>query len=241
MHKSGTTLISQILHNSGINMVEDPDSGVSYDQGNKFERLKVLSLNMDVLRVTDHEILSLPKPKSMTLQDQQRNLMQEIIEECNSRYSSWGFKEPRTTLTYPLWKDELPTHRIVGAYRSPEEVWPRFRWQGWRRRYVNPYRAWQFVSRWLEHNQSLVKYLRDTTMDFILIDYRRLMSSNDELQRLEQFVGCKLQDMRRNALYREREPNSDFLLTAASKLAKLTLGQTVKEVMSDLEALRSDH
>ena len=239
MHKSGTTLISQILQNSGINMVEASDNSVSYDEGNKYERPEVLSLNMNILGAANYEVLNLQKAVPISLTEQQRNTMREIITECTSKHSNWGFKEPRTTLTYPLWRAELPTHGIIAAYRSPDEIWPRFRWRGLRRRYVNPHRAWQFVSRWLQHNQSLVQYLRNTSMDFILIEYRRLMSSDDEFQRLEQFVGDKLTDMRKKALYRERKPKSDILLTVASGVARLTVGQTPREVMADLEKLRA--
>ncbi len=239
MHKSGTTLISEILHNSRINMVDGPASGVSYDEGNKYERPEVLSLNMDILGAVDHQVPYLPKPVSISFTKQQRNAMREIIAGCDSKYSNWGFKEPRTTLTYPLWETELPVHRIIAAYRSPDEIWPRFRWRGWRRRYVNPHRAWQFVSRWLQHNQSLVQYLRNTSMDFIVINYRRLMSSDEEFRRLEQFVGSKLTDIRKKALYRERKPKSDILLTAASGIARLTAGQSPQEVMADLEKLRA--
>lgn len=38
MHKSGTTLVSQILHHSGIPMGDGFDENVTYDGGNKYER-----------------------------------------------------------------------------------------------------------------------------------------------------------------------------------------------------------
>ncbi len=37
MHKSGTTLVAEMLHKSGINM-GDFDESVSYDIGNQYER-----------------------------------------------------------------------------------------------------------------------------------------------------------------------------------------------------------
>jgi hypothetical protein len=45
MHKSGTTLVSEILHHSGINMGDDIDEHVSYDRGNKYEHESTLGLN----------------------------------------------------------------------------------------------------------------------------------------------------------------------------------------------------
>jgi hypothetical protein len=239
MHKSGTTLISQILHHSGINMVEDPDSGASYDDGNKYERQSVLSLNMDILGATDHQVLSITKPNFIDFTKEQRKAMQSIVADCDNKYRNWGFKEPRATLTYPLWKTELPTHRIIAIYRSPDEIWPRFRWRGWRRFYENPKRCWQFVSRWLEHNKLLVQYLRNTSMDFILTDYRSFMSSDDEFRRLEKFVGGDLKDMRKEMLYRQNQPKSDILLSAVLKINGLITKQTAKKVVADLDNLRS--
>ena len=46
MHKSGTTLISQILHKSGINM-GNFNEDVSYDQGNKYERPASQKINRE--------------------------------------------------------------------------------------------------------------------------------------------------------------------------------------------------
>ena len=48
MHKSGTTLVSQTLHASGINM-GDFDSSLTYDTNNKFERHNTQELNRDML------------------------------------------------------------------------------------------------------------------------------------------------------------------------------------------------
>ena len=55
MHKSGTTLLSQVLHHSGIDMGEIPD-GVSYDKGNKYEDQESFHINMELIRAPDDEI-----------------------------------------------------------------------------------------------------------------------------------------------------------------------------------------
>ena len=56
MHKSGTTLVSQMLHQSGINM-GDFDPLVSYDRGNQYERESALQLDMDIMRAKDDQVL----------------------------------------------------------------------------------------------------------------------------------------------------------------------------------------
>lgn len=239
MHKSGTTLLSQILHHSGINMGEGFEKGISYDDGNKYERVSSLELNVKILGAPDYEVRDLPKPSQLALSDAQRLQMREIIERCNNRYQNWGFKDPRTSLTYPLWKGELPRHRIIAIYRSPEEIWPRFRWQGWRKRYVNPVWAWQFMSRWMEHNIGMISYLREAGEEYILLDYHRLMTTDSEFIRLQTFVGTDLVDMRNRQLYRAKKKRADLPLRLAAWLIKVTSGRSKSEIMQTLENLRA--
>ena len=49
MHKSGTTLISEILHHSGINMTEDQNTQLNYDQGNFYEWVAAVRFNREIL------------------------------------------------------------------------------------------------------------------------------------------------------------------------------------------------
>jgi len=239
MHKSGTTLLSQILHHSGISMGEGFDEGVSYDDGNKYERESSLALNIELLGAPDFEVRDLPKPDKLVLDEEHRSQMRLIIDRCNSQHADWGFKDPRTSLTYPLWKEELPPHRVIAIYRSPEEIWPRFRWQGWRKRYVNPVGAWQFMSRWIEHNISLISYLREAGKEYILLDYHRLMTTDDEFNRLQAFVGRDLVDMRNKQLYRTQRCRPDLPLHLADWLIGKTTGKSKEKILATLDSLRT--
>lgn len=227
-----------MLHHSGINMGEGFEAGISYDDGNKYERESSLELNIKILGAPDFEVRDLPKPDQLALDEEQRSQMREIISCCNSWHQDWGFKDPRTSLTYPLWKEELPSHKIIAIYRSPEEIWPRFRWQGWRKRYVNPVWAWQFMSRWIEHNISLISYLREAGKEYILIDYHRLMTTDAEFSRLQAFVGRNLVDMRNRQLYRIKKRRADLPLYLATWFIRMTSGRSKSEIMATLDSLR---
>jgi len=236
MHKSGTTLLSQILHHSGINMGDEFDDGVSYDRGNKYERQSSLALNMDILHVNSDNIIDLPAPADLTITDEQRRRMREIIAENTARYSDWGFKDPRTSLTYPLWAAELPPHKLIVIYREPAEIWPRFRYNGWRLFYTNPWRAWKFINRWCEHNINVLSYLRHTQMDYLVFNYRRLMTLDSEFARLEAFVGRPLVDKRRKDLYRIRS-DSNWLLNVTSDYVRWRRGVHPEAIKAELDAL----
>ena len=48
-HKSGTTLVAEVLHRSGIAMLEGEVEEADYDEGDFFERLDMVHVNQDIL------------------------------------------------------------------------------------------------------------------------------------------------------------------------------------------------
>ena len=236
MHKSGTTLVSQILHHSGINM-GDIDTHVSYDRGNKYERASVVALNMEILGLKDHGIIGFKVPDKLELTRGQHDRMRAIIRDCNKAYIDWGFKDPRTALTYPVWASELPEHKIIAVYRPIAEIWPRFRFEPKHHAYKNPYRAWLLVKRWCEHNSRILSYLRSTGSEFIVLSYPDFMAGDAEFKRLQGFVGMELNDKRSKDLYRSRSDGYPLIKTAAY-LAHRGTGCTPEKMMEQFEALR---
>jgi hypothetical protein len=239
MHKSGTTLISQILHHSGINMGENIDAQIHYDQGNKYERGSTLALDVEILGLKDESdpVIDLEPPDTLQMTEAQRARMREIIRTCNQAYTDWGFKDPRASLVYPLWAQELPEHKIVAIYRSPGEIWPRFRYKHLHYYYRNPSRAWKVLKRWCEHNISILTNLQHTQADFIVLNYREFMTDDAEFDRLQKFVGIKLNDQRKKGLYRNRSEEYP-LINIATWLIQQQTGHSPDKIIEQLEALR---
>jgi hypothetical protein len=240
MHKSGTTLISQILHRSGINMGESIDPKVSYDRGNKYERLSTRALNLEILGLKDIYTPSYDldvSPDAFQLTEDQRRRMREIIQRCNQAYPNWGFKDPRTCLVYPLWASELPEHKIIAVYRSPGEIWPRYRKKRLRHCYKNPSRAWKFMKGWCRYNSNVLSYLQNANLDFLVLSYGELMASDAEFNRLQEFVGIELNDQRKKSLYRNRTEEYPLIEIATWLVHKQT-GCTPGKIMEQFEALR---
>lgn len=234
MHKSGTTLVSQILHHSGISMGEHLDEDVSYDQGNKYEREAVLGLNLAILGKDDVFVLDVEKSRGAAMSLAQRELMRAVIRDCDSRHpDGWGFKDPRTCLTWPLWREELPEHRIVAVYRDPVEVWPHFRWEGRRGPLVNHRYAEQYLERWTEHNDAVIEAAAAAGDRALVLGYRELMTDDAEFARLQTFVGRDLDDRRRPDLYRHRGEPDRYLRRAAERLRRRT-GRGLEERLAEL-------
>jgi hypothetical protein len=239
MHKSGTTMVSQMLHRSGINMGESFDDGVSYDKGGHYERLSSQAVNMEILeRISEAELFA--DPTAYELTDEQRQRMTDIIAECEQKYEYWGFKDPRTCITYPLWKPLLPPHRIVAVYRSAVEVWPRYRYNHRRYYHTNPSRACQFLRRWRMHNEGVYRYLTDGDPDYVLLNYNELVHTDEEFARLQDFVGLPINDVRRKDMHRSKAKRHPFLMYADTVL-RWREGYDYRDTHRQLEQLREEN
>ena len=236
MHKSGTTLVSQMLHHSGVDMVEGADEGVSYDKGNKYERRSTLDLDVELLGHADYDDVLKSPPRPIVPTADQRERMRGIIAECDARHPDWGFKDPRCSLVYDLWAEELPDHKLVVVYRHPAEIWHRYMWTGYRRLYRNFTLAQAFLLSWYDHNIRIIEALRRTKMEFIVIRYRDLMTGDAAFERLCRFCGRDLDDRRRPELYRGRR-RMDVYLKLADRIMKMRRGRSARDVMDALADL----
>jgi len=239
MHKSGTTLVAEMLHASGINMVDDNDPNRSYDQGNKYERKSAAALNREILEASlstfGFSSLDLPAPKGLRCTDESRIRIRHLVASLNANHNLWGFKDPRTCLTYPVWATELAEHRIIAIYRTPEEIWPRYR--QFHKLYANPYLAWKFMIRWCEYNSAILKYLSTTRMNYLVLSYHELMRAQTEFERLQQFVGFGLSDRRVKSLRRNHSDKLP-LLTMVKYFACHKTGCTSEALIERFDALR---
>ncbi|MGB3300298.1 MAG: sulfotransferase [Phormidesmis sp.] len=211
MHKSGTTLISQLLHTSGINMLDGAENSSTYDQGNQWERESTKQINHAVLNSQDLYSLDISLAKLKPSSEVKRQI-KLTIKSINQNNLHWGFKDPRTCLTYPLWASELPEHRIVAVYRSPTEVWERYQKQGLSKKENIKVTAFKFMRAWSTYNFNILRILKSISSESILINYSDLMSSKETFKALEEFVGLSLLDKRDPSLYRDHSDGSERYL-----------------------------
>lgn len=236
MHKSGTTLLSQILHHAGINM-GDFDANISYDRGNKYERQDAKELNEEILQAKNINSIFISAPQPLKVTDGQRASMRQIIQNCSQQYQNWGFKDPRTCLTYPIWASELPEHKIITICRSHDELWQRYRPKRLSK-YREPYIAYKFAKAWYENNLNILNYLKNTNSDYLVLNYRKLMTEQAEFSRLQEFVGpdIHLEDRRKASLYRNL-PKKSFLLNITTGLLSWKTGLHATEIVRQIETL----
>ena len=249
MHKSGTSLIAELLHRSGIPMVE-AESDADYQAGNKWERTSTLTFDKDLLEARGVDSLSItpPDPASLLREvhlERARLLVARIAEETttNARATGdWGFKDPRACLTWPVWRRVLTAPRIVAVYRHPSAVVRHFQQHAARLHRTGPlWRLrveWLALRRWREHNERVLDAIEVSDGPSILLSYERLMRGDEELAPLRRFLGCELADPRKREK-RDAASASSLRAQVGARAAQLTGAGSAPATFARLEAKRT--
>lgn len=210
MHKSGTTLISKILHESGINMGFF-NSNVSYDDGNKYERMETLITNISLLNIKYKEP-SIGISKTIINESGISKLLisyiQKLVGDLNSQFMAWGFKDPRTCLTYRIWEKQIPDHKMIIVVRSPLEIIEHYDKKEKLFYLRRMWRIWKVLDAWYLHNFQILQCLKNTKNGFIVIEYGEFINSQKLFKKLSEFVGLELKDLRNKQLYRSKYKSS---------------------------------
>ena len=237
MHKSGTTLVSQLLHRSGIDMGEDFENGKSYDQGNQWERREAFLINLGLVGCREEDYFSLDHYREVEspLQPAQEKAMRAMLDSMGAASGSWGFKEPLTCLTYKQWRQVLPPHRVIGVYRNPAEVINHyrrpFRWRPLHDLTV----AWRALRAWSNYNRGMLRAVEGLGADALLVRYEDLMTGESDYSKLQEFVEKPLVDVRSPAQYRARARYPFF--GVLDRAAGIASGERPSRVFEELEAM----
>jgi len=237
MHKSGTTLVSEMLHHSGIDMLEEATIAGGYDEGNKWERESTKALNHQILGSRGAHSLRTSRHGRPTPAPELSSRMRGLAADLDHRHADWGFKDPRTCLTYDLWARELPEHRVVAVYRRPEECFAHYQAaaRGSLQRGVDV--LVRCLPSWCEHNAAIIAALERAVAPAIVLHYTRLMEGDGEFRRLERFIGRPLADRRVATMNRSRvAPGTGY--RTATMLHAMAGGVQPERLASHLEALR---
>lgn len=265
MHKSGTSLVSETLHRSGISMGQ-VNEGSDYDKGGTWECRRAQDLNRRLLNglavpipdlrfwkqtndglddagyPRNDDAVSVFRSARASRQWADGPLDAELasyVADRAGRDDRWGFKDPRTCLTLSRWTPHLPADfAAVIVYRDPAQVLDHLLYtRGHRGPVTGTTRAWAALRSWTIHNLTCMALAADLPADRCLaLRYDELMSDDDELDRLAAFLDTDLIDARRPGLYRKREA------TERSQDRVRQLGRLVRPspetVMADLDSLR---
>lgn len=122
MHRSGTSLVSRILHEMGVYMGEEflpPDEG---NEGGYWEDTEWLGINKRILARAGGDWANPPHPKYIT---EERVLSEHLVKAAvkkRERFPVWGFKDPRTCLTAEFIHPFLPSPQYLIVNRAQVDI-----------------------------------------------------------------------------------------------------------------------
>lgn len=120
MHRSGTSCLTGLLQQAGVELGDVVKKAPHNEKGNR-ENLDIRALNENVLLHSNGSWNS--PPHHLTWNKKHQHERNEIIKRYSDK-AVWGFKDPRTLYTLPLWQDGLKNAevRYIGTFRHPLSV-----------------------------------------------------------------------------------------------------------------------
>jgi hypothetical protein len=128
MHRSGTSLVARLLHLCDLYLGQEselmppsPDNLDGY-----WEHLEFVDINNSLLAHFNGNWYQPPTKVSFEDLDKIPTSLiekaQRLIQRLNDSRASWGWKDPRNSLTFSFWKQLIPDLKVVVSLRNPLEV-----------------------------------------------------------------------------------------------------------------------
>src|SRR6185312_2715319 len=171
MHRSGTSLCSNVLSVLGVNMADEISVGVGNDRGH-WERWEIVGFHDRILELFNRVYLGrfhdFPLPAGWWADPRVCQIREEIVAFLRGRMGDapFGFKDPRTVRLLPMWRQifaELKVSpRFVFCLRNPAQVARSLHERDGLDPLIGEYR-------WLVHVVDFFRYIGQS--EFSIIEY----------------------------------------------------------------------
>jgi hypothetical protein len=128
MHRSGTSMLSRLLNIAGMYLGDEEEMYPAKDSNPKghWEHTGFLDINERIFVLFGADWGSVPLYPSDWLDLPDIRVFKEeasaFVANTFTDKPVWGWKEPRTTLTLPFWRQVVPDIRFVICVRNPLDV-----------------------------------------------------------------------------------------------------------------------
>jgi len=120
MHRSGTSCLTGIMQNFGVELGEVHTDNLYNKRGNR-ENGRIVFLN-DAVLATNHCTWDNPQVVNKWTREEAAERDRIVAELQNKPATHWGFKDTRTLFTLPFWLEALHNPKYIGTFRHPHRV-----------------------------------------------------------------------------------------------------------------------
>lgn len=169
MHRSGTSAVTGSLRELGLNLGRVLDNPMKINRKGLQEAPAILYMQEDLLR-SNGGAWDNPPPK--VVWGNLHKSVRDLFIESRDGVPAWGFKDPRTLLTFDGWLEAVPDLKAVGVFRHPHEVAASLQAR-------NGFDLSKGYWLWNEYNERLLSYCsqRDIPIMEFTDDARELLRS----------------------------------------------------------------
>jgi hypothetical protein len=185
-HRSGTSLISQLLKRAGLFLGYELFRASFANPHGYIEDVEVLKLHRRIL-ADNGQTWQITDPFLPVVTERHWQEMRRIIGRRNADHELWGFKDPRVCLFLMMWKHLLPNAKVLLVYRrfsdSTRSLGQRhstlvFLNRGDQRLHK---RFWEEpdlgLRMWLAHNEALLRFARSYPEDTLAVSWDMVQNS----------------------------------------------------------------
>src|SRR5215216_55744 len=127
MHRSGTSMVAKLLHLCGLYLGQQGDlvPPTPDNPDGHWENMRFAGLNDEILNEFgggwDHPP-AIPDRWDEAERLHGIKMKAKIILQEFADHEPWGWKDPRNSLTLPVWKSIVPDLKVIICLRNPLEV-----------------------------------------------------------------------------------------------------------------------
>jgi len=118
MHRSGTSLLSQWLYRCGLPIGDELMIANGGNEQGYFEDMDFVRLHENLLRSEDLPDTGLTDKSLPELSPAKRECILRLLEVKDRSHQQWGWKDPRTCLFLPVYRQLVPGARYLLIYRD---------------------------------------------------------------------------------------------------------------------------
>jgi hypothetical protein len=204
-HRSGTSLVSQLLHRAGLFLGYDLMGATFSNPHGHFEDIEAYELHQQILADNGRTWLVTGSFLPVIIEPRWRR-MERFIQRREVEHDLWGFKDPRVCLFLMVWKYLLPNAKVLLVYRHFSDTTHSLGRRQSAELFSNPTgpermyrRFWEVpdlaLRMWLAHNELLLTFARTYPEDTLAVSLDMVRSGFPLIRAVRQRWGLDLDEV----------------------------------------------